>query len=164
MLAAIQLAKLSGFSPIIVTASQRNAEYCKAAGATHVIDYRKTPYSELPDAVAKITKQPIEVVYDAVTREDSVPAGLRVLAPGGSIVVVLPQKAAKAGSRGADNKLLVFCYGNVNVEDNHALGTSLYSKLTALLEDGSIKVRGFLNYNCTFILNALIAQCRRSAA
>ncbi|KZV65095.1 GroES-like protein [Peniophora sp. CONT] len=136
---ATQLAKLSGFSPIIVTASQRNAEYCKAAGATHVIDYRETPYSQLPEAVAKITTQPIEVVYDSVTREDSVPAGLRALASGGSLVVVLPQNAAKPGSRDADNKLVVFCYGNVNAETNQALGAILYSKLTALLEDGSIK-------------------------
>ena len=59
---AIQLAKLSGFSPIIVTASQRNADYCKKAGATHIIDYRETPYSQLSEAVAKITTEPIEVV------------------------------------------------------------------------------------------------------
>ena len=35
---AIQLAKLSGFSPIIVTASLHHAEHLEALGATHVID------------------------------------------------------------------------------------------------------------------------------
>ncbi|KZV65094.1 GroES-like protein [Peniophora sp. CONT] len=136
---ATQLAKMSGFSPIIVTASQRNTEYCKAAGATHVIDYRETPYSQLPEAVAKITTQPIDVAYDSVAREGSVSASLRALAPGGSLVVVLPQNAVKPGSRDADGKLVVFCYGNVNAEPNQALGANLYSKITALLEDGSIK-------------------------
>ena len=39
----IQLARLSGFSPIIVTASLSNEEYLKGLGATHVINYKKTP-------------------------------------------------------------------------------------------------------------------------
>ncbi|VDC02990.1 unnamed protein product [Peniophora sp. CBMAI 1063] len=136
---ATQLAKLSGFSPIIVTASRRNTEYCKSAGATHVIDYREVPYAEVPEAVAKITTQPIEVVYDAVTTTESFPAGLRVLASGGNMAVVLPPSNAKVGSRDADNKLVVFCYGNVNNEDNNALGNSLYAKLPSLLEGGLIK-------------------------
>ncbi|KZV75111.1 GroES-like protein [Peniophora sp. CONT] len=137
---AIQLAKLSGFSPIIVTASQRNAEYCKAAGATHVIDYRETPYAQLHEAISKITTQSIEVVFDAVTREDSAPAGFQALAPGGGMVVLLPPPAPiKPGSRSADNKIVSFCVGNVNMELNQTLGNILYANIPKLLEDGSIK-------------------------
>ncbi|HEV7737525.1 MAG TPA: hypothetical protein VGO47_09170, partial [Chlamydiales bacterium] len=35
---AIQLAKLSGFSPIATTASTHHTDYLKSLGATHVID------------------------------------------------------------------------------------------------------------------------------
>ena len=38
MTLAIQLAKLSGVSPIIITASLKSAELLKSYGATHVLD------------------------------------------------------------------------------------------------------------------------------
>ena len=53
----IQFAKLSGFSPIITTASKHNETYLKSLGATHVID-RSIPLSELPQAVKAITDKP----------------------------------------------------------------------------------------------------------
>jgi len=137
---ALQLAKLSGFSPIITTASKRNEAYCKSAGATHVIDYHDVPYSKLPKAVEHITREPISVVYDAVSTAESQPAGWRVLAPNGSMVVTLGATVGKPGQRVEDdsNKLVVWCYGNANEPANHALGTKLYAELPGLLRDGLI--------------------------
>ena len=52
---AVQLAKLSGFLPIITTASLKHAESLKCLGATHVID-RNICYSALASEIASITQ------------------------------------------------------------------------------------------------------------
>ena len=53
--AVIQLAKLSGFSPIITTASLKNTDFLKSLGATHVIDRN----ADLPSSVKAITSDSI---------------------------------------------------------------------------------------------------------
>jgi len=79
----IQLAKLSGFSPIITTASSKHKAYLESLGATHVIGR-----DSIGPAIAKITSAPIEFVYDAVSSPETQQAGYDLLAPGGQIVII----------------------------------------------------------------------------
>jgi len=133
---ALQLAKLSGFSPIIATASPHNASYLKELGATHVLD-RNLSADAIRAEVAKITSAPVEVAYDAVSTADTQNAAYSLLAPGGAVVIVL-QNAVEEAKQSSD-KRIVHVFGNVNVPQNRDLGASLYSKLTTLLADGSLK-------------------------
>ncbi|TFY54217.1 hypothetical protein EVG20_g9802 [Dentipellis fragilis] len=80
---ALQMLKLSGFNPIIVTASTHNEAYVRAAGATHFIDYHTTPYDALSGAVARITSTPLPIVFDAIAHDDTQQAAWALTAPGG---------------------------------------------------------------------------------
>ncbi|VDC07629.1 unnamed protein product [Peniophora sp. CBMAI 1063] len=139
---AIQLAKLSGFDPIITTASKRNEGLCKSAGATHVLDYRDVPYAELSGVVVGIIGDaPLEYIYDAVSSKESQKADWDMLAPGGAMVVVAPPSEA-VGTPGKDDdrgRRVVWVFGNVNDPEHEEIGTCMYAVLTEMLEKGKIK-------------------------
>nr|BAK40869.1 medium-chain dehydrogenase/reductase like protein [Phanerochaete sordida] len=132
----IQFARLSGFSPIITTASPSNSALLKSLGATHIID-RSAPLSELPAAVQAITSAPVKVAYDAISAPDTQNAAYDVLAPGGKLVIVLAQ-AVDAG-RLTPQKEVVHVFGSVQAPDNRKVGASLYAALPGLLASGEIK-------------------------
>jgi NADPH:quinone reductase-like Zn-dependent oxidoreductase len=137
---AIQLLAASGFSPIITTASKHNEAYCKAAGATHVIDYRDVPYSDLPAAVRKITSEPVSYIYDAISTPDSQKACWEILAANGRLTVVLYPVVGKAWEVGEDGKGLAFVFGSANGSANFEFGKKMFAGLSRLLESGEIKV------------------------
>ncbi|KAF5324284.1 hypothetical protein D9619_011084 [Psilocybe cf. subviscida] len=87
--AVIQLAKISGFSPIITTASLSNKAYLESLGATHVLD-RKASAAELKVQLAGITPAPISYVFDSISIEATQAVGLELVATGGQLVTVLP--------------------------------------------------------------------------
>ncbi|KAI0052283.1 GroES-like protein [Auriscalpium vulgare] len=136
---AIQLLKLSGNDPIITTASSHNEAYCKAAGATHVIDYHKTPYSDIVTAVRKITSEPVSLAYDAISSEDSQKSLWELLAPHGVLVVTHPPVVGKAGEEAEDGKRVVHVFGSAHSDDNREVGSAMYRALRGLLEEGVIK-------------------------
>ncbi|KAF9483225.1 GroES-like protein [Pholiota conissans] len=84
---AIQLAKISGFSPIITTASVKHTDYLKALGATAILD-RNLSSPALVAEIGKITNKPIKTVYDAISTAETQQNGLDILAPGGQLAVV----------------------------------------------------------------------------
>lgn len=151
--AVIQMAKLSGFSPIITTASSQHAEYCELAGATHVLDYHTTPYSALPSAITTILSttttpsKPLKWTFDCIGNEQTNMLCWTVLAPSGTMIVarralkywpeVVEAQIEKGGEEG---KNAVFSAGNVNLPINKVLGESLYARLEDMLRDGRIKV------------------------
>ena len=137
---AIQLAKLSGFSPIITTASLKNAELLKSYGATHVLD-RSLPQDALIAEVHKIAGGPISVVYDAISLADTQPLAYRALAPGGSLLLVLPDLVPAELKAPGDGKRVVSVFGNVHPPQNRKLGVEMYSRLTEWLEKGLLVVR-----------------------
>lgn len=138
---AIQFAKLSGFSPIITTASLRNTDLLKSLGATHVID-RNTPASSFASEIATITTKPITLVFDSIAAEETQQLGYDTLAEGGHIVIVLqPSFKETPGS----TKKVVRVLGNVQVPENKEIGRVLAQHLPALLEAGDIIV-------CTILL------------
>ncbi|KAF8886002.1 GroES-like protein [Infundibulicybe gibba] len=85
---AIQLAKLSGFWPIITTCSPKHAEHVKSLGATHVID-RTIPLASLRSEIAKITRAPIGYAFDAISSSATQNATYDLLASGGHLAIVL---------------------------------------------------------------------------
>lgn len=135
MRTVIQFAKLSGFSPIITTASTQHEALLKSLGVTHIID-RHRPLSELQDAVKAITSVPVKLGFDAVSTRESLSASYDLVAPGGKLVVALkmnfPQEKLVA------DKEVASVGGSVHVQ--RELGVELFKHLTALLESGDIKV------------------------
>lgn len=134
---AIQIARLSGFSPIITTASLHNTELLKSLGATHVID-RKLDHDKI---VAEITKAasgvPIEFSYDAISLADTQNIAVDVLAPGGYLILTLTSQLPESKTAG---KTVVNVFGNVQPPANRKAGVILYSKLTELLATKSLIV------------------------
>ena len=137
---ALQLAKLSGFDPIVTTASASNEDYCRTAGATHVIDYRTTPYSSLPATVREITKGPVGIVYDAISSQETQRRSWEVLEPNGSLILALPL-AVDTQAEPKDDQYVVFVYRSMRDSRNTEFGRNMYAELPRLLADGSIKVR-----------------------
>ena len=128
---AIQLAKLSGLSPIITTASLKHTDFLKSLGATNVIDRN----ASLLDEVKKITDQPITIVYDAVSSAETQQAGLDLLVPRGTIVVITPPTIK------SDEKEILRIMGQLSTPAYVELFQTLYGqKLAGLLERGLIKV------------------------
>ena len=90
---AIQLAKLSGFSPIITTASLKHAKFLKSIGATQVID-RNIFASTLVTAISGMTQNvPIKYAVDSISLPDTQQTAYDLLSRGGKLVIFLPLAA-----------------------------------------------------------------------
>ncbi|EIN12423.1 GroES-like protein [Punctularia strigosozonata HHB-11173 SS5] len=132
----IQLARLSGFSPIIATASAKHADYLESLGATHVLS-RSLPADALASEIADIALHPVKIVYDAVGVAETQKTAWSLLAPGGRLILVLP--AAEGIVHGVENKELVQVFGNVNYPGQDEVGRELYAHLGRWLQDGAIR-------------------------
>ncbi|KAH9936498.1 chaperonin 10-like protein [Fomitopsis serialis] len=133
---AIQLAKLSGFGPVITTASLRNADWLEKLGATHVLD-RDLSLDALAAELKKITAEPFKVIYDAVASPEMQNFAYGILAPGGVLAVVMP--VAVKEDIIVPEKKAYWMMANLYLPQHKKLGMSLYSKLPGLLEEGAIK-------------------------
>ena len=146
---AIELLKLSGFSPIITTASPRNADFLlHTVGATHVLDRNLSP-DALQAEIRKITDKPITTIYDAAGTPETQVLGYDLLASGGTLASVQPQPIPP--EKVVPDKKAFFMFGDLGLPQNRKLGASLYSKLTELLAEGALKVRcGLLLLACMY--------------
>lgn len=136
----MQLAKLSGFSPIITTASAHNSEYLTSLGATHVIS-RTLSGTELAGEIAKITDKPLTVIYDAISSPQTSSDAVDILAPGGALALVNPGVIEATTAKGGKDKRVFFVWGSGHVPENTELIASLVSKIGELVEEGVLKVR-----------------------
>ncbi|RPD72435.1 GroES-like protein [Lentinus tigrinus ALCF2SS1-7] len=135
---AIQVAKYSGYSPIITTASLHNEALLKSLGATAVVD-RKLPASAIISEVQKLAgNKPIEYVFDAISLPDTQSLAYDVLAPGGTLLIVLFEKIPVEKKKAGDNKRIVHGLGSGRVPENREVGVQLFSRLTEWLETGVI--------------------------
>lgn len=136
-LIVIQLAKLSGLSPIITTASLSNSEYLKSLGATHVFD-RNLPADALKTQVHSVSSGAlIKYVYDCVSIESTQKAGLALLDEGGAIAVVAPPVLVKSG----EGKRVFQVIGWLRKEDNLLLLEPFYhDHVKGFFEKGFLKV------------------------
>ncbi|KAM5538084.1 hypothetical protein V8D89_008281 [Ganoderma adspersum] len=136
---AIQLACLSGFSPIITTASLHNAPLLESLGATHVLD-RNLPSDQLIAEATKLAGGPFGVVYDAISTSDTLGVAYALTARGGSLVVVLPEAAEELETKAKeDGKDVHLAHGLFVAPVNHEIGGTLLDALPSLLENGDIK-------------------------
>ncbi|KAF9562755.1 medium-chain dehydrogenase/reductase like protein [Agrocybe pediades] len=87
--AVLQFARLSGFSPIITTASLKNTAALKKLGATHVIS-RDLSTEEVLAEISKITPKPVEYTFDAVIYESTqqLAVGVVAHAPNGGTAAI----------------------------------------------------------------------------
>lgn len=134
----IQIARFSGFSPIIGIASQRNADYLKSLGATHVID-RTLPSGTILAQVRQITPTPVRVVYDTVGFPEAQDLGYDILAPYGTLVTVLP--FAVEAHKLTPDKQVELAHGTPFPPEYTALDVELYKILPSLLSRGDVRVR-----------------------
>ncbi|CAE6520468.1 unnamed protein product [Rhizoctonia solani] len=103
---AIQLARITGFSPIVTTASAQHTDFLKSIGATHIFDRDidaktiqsafPTPVSLVLDAISVGSTQ--ELAYDVLTTPSPV--------PGAHLALVLPLIDSLKEKNG-DNKVTV---------------------------------------------------------
>ncbi|KAI0789988.1 GroES-like protein [Abortiporus biennis] len=131
----IQLAKLSGFNPIIATVSPRNFDLVKSLGATNPID-RNLPLTSIHEEIRKITSKPITIVYSTIPEPAIQEAAQGVVSPGGTLVTVgrpIPEDKRDL------SKKVMHPYGSVLREDNRKFGVELYEKLSQLIESGEVK-------------------------
>lgn len=131
---AIQFAKLSGFSPIITTASLKNADFLKSLGATHVVDRN----AELASSVKAITSEPLKYVFDAIGLKQTQEAAYELVAPGGTLLVVLDVEIDEA--KRDKSKRTARIWGTSHDPRQNAVAVSFYKNFTKLLESGDIKV------------------------
>ncbi|EAU83237.1 hypothetical protein CC1G_12719 [Coprinopsis cinerea okayama7 len=129
----LQLARASGFSPIITTASLKHTDFLKSLGATHILD-RSLSTEALQAAVKEITSTPITTVYDAISSAETQKTGHELLAPGGQLLVTLPPSV-----EAAKEKKVLGVLGVKQLPHNVQLLRDLYAKLPELLKDGVIK-------------------------
>ncbi|OSC97730.1 GroES-like protein [Trametes coccinea BRFM310] len=134
----IQLAKLSGFSPIITTASIKNTTLLESFGATHVLD-RNLSAAALREAVVKITGGPVSIIYDAVALPGTQNAAYDLLAPGGKLLLSLPASLDEAKTKDAQGRVALHVIGPIHLLQNVEFGKPLFAKLTDLLATGDIK-------------------------
>ena len=133
---AIQLAKLSGFSPIITTASLKHTEFLKSIGATHVID-RSVSASTLASEISGITQSvPIKYVVDSISLPDTQQTAYDLLAQGGKLVISLPT-AAKTTKEKDIVPVMGLLRSPPNIE---LLETFYHDNFERLLKEGAIKV------------------------
>ncbi|TBU21579.1 GroES-like protein [Dichomitus squalens] len=135
---ALQLVRLSGFSPIITTGSLHNTDLLKSFGATHVLD-RKLSDEEIEAQVTQIAGGSVDLVYDAVSVGGTFPLALALTAPGGNMLVVqvAPDKIVEEARK--DGKTVHKIHGVFRTPINHEISRTLLAKLPDLLESGDIK-------------------------
>ncbi|KAF9555138.1 GroES-like protein [Agrocybe pediades] len=84
----LRLAKFSGFSPVITTASLKHTDSLVSAGATHVLD-RSLPIDELISEIKKIAgDEPVQYVYDSIASAATQQVAFGILGSGGQAAFV----------------------------------------------------------------------------
>ena len=78
------------------------------------------------------------MIYDTIAGKETQTQAWSLLAPGGTLIVTLQSQVDDTAE--GETRRLIHVFGNFHVPDNKSLGEGLYSKLTTLLENGSIQV------------------------
>ncbi|KAJ7764180.1 chaperonin 10-like protein [Mycena maculata] len=138
---ALQLARLSGFSPIITTASLKHESFLKSLGATHVIN-RSLADTEVVKAVSALAPV-LSIVFDTISTKETVTLGFEILKESKkyskgdkTLLQIIPTSIPEAESEGVN---IYMGWATSAWPQNNALSRELYSQLEGLLADGTIK-------------------------
>ncbi|KAH9894862.1 GroES-like protein [Cubamyces lactineus] len=135
---AIQMFKMSKFSPIITTASLHNEPLLQSLGAAHVIDRSLSP-TQIKLELAKLMQgKPVDFVYDAISLPDTQAFAYDLVTPGGTLVIVLPDVIPKELKETGEGKKVLQVVGNVHQPENRQVGVELYARLTEWLQTGKL--------------------------
>ncbi|RDX49043.1 NAD(P)-binding protein [Lentinus brumalis] len=136
---ALQWARLSGFGPIITTASLHNTELLKSQGATHVLD-RKLPQDTIVEQVKAIAGDLVDLSYDTVVEDDTIALTAAAVKPGGQLVVSIHGKEELV-TKLTKPKGIQWMIGRglQSTEQNKGALSGLLRKLPGLIEEGVIK-------------------------
>ena len=135
---ALQFARLSGFSNIVVTASPANFDLCTQLGgkdATRVID-RSSPTLASDIAQALSGAKP-KVVFDAVSSEQTQEIAWDILDDGGVLVLLLSPVINQAKYPA---KHMNYIHGVAHFPHLQDFATELFAALTGMLEKEDIVV------------------------
>ncbi|KAG1775967.1 chaperonin 10-like protein [Suillus placidus] len=132
---AIQLARLSGFSPIITTASPSHKEHLESLGATYVFN-RDLPADELKTLVSNSTSGPIKYVYDAISLPETQQVGWSLLGEKGCMVLTLPASVKEEEGK---ERTTIMTFGSPHADENKPLCRESWAILSKWLEAGTIK-------------------------
>lgn len=130
---------MSGFSPIITTASLHNTDLLKALGATHTLD-RTQDEAALTASIRSITgDKTLRYVLDAISVPSTQTLGYRIRADaeGGTLLVVLAD-AVMDEEKAKGKKVDIL---NPVSQQHPAFITELNEHIEELLEKGEVKVR-----------------------
>ncbi|KAJ6477842.1 chaperonin 10-like protein [Mycena vitilis] len=138
---ALQLAKLSGFSPIITTASAKNESFLKSLGATHVID-RSLSDADVVKAISALAPT-LSVVFDTISTQTTLALGFAILKDSKkysqgkkTLLQIIPIPIAEAKAEGID---VYMGWASSAWTQYNALSRELYAQLEGLLAEGTIK-------------------------
>ncbi|KAG2074197.1 GroES-like protein [Suillus decipiens] len=132
---ALQLARLSGFYPIITTASPRNEELVKDYGATHFFN-RNLSGKQLKAAISKVTDRPIRIVYDVISLPETQSAAWELLANNGTLVLTLTATVKEDQGKG---RKVIQTSGNPHAPQNQELCRSSWALVGKWLAEGTIQ-------------------------
>ncbi|KAH9847269.1 GroES-like protein [Lenzites betulinus] len=136
---AIQLAKASGFNPIITTASSHNAALLNSLGATHVLDRTLTNEETLVQLPKLTEGKPLQFAFDGVSLPETQTLAYRGLAPGGRLVILLPDAIPLASKEPDSGKHVAFLRGSAYLPQTWETGAEIFRELTTWLTLGTIK-------------------------
>lgn len=118
----------------------------KSLGATHVLD-RNLSLPELSKKIHEKTKEPIKIVYDAISTDETQQAGYALLAEDGVLLTVdaclgefTQEEQQEIKAVEAPTRRTVYVKGLVFDPDTSDLAAELYRRLPEMLKDGTIKV------------------------
>ncbi|OAX42731.1 GroES-like protein [Rhizopogon vinicolor AM-OR11-026] len=138
---AIQLACLSGFYPVIATASAYNERLVRNYGATHFFD-RHLSGSQLKEAISRVTDRPIGVVYDAISLPETQPIGWGLLANNGILVLTLSPSVKEDEGKG---RKVISTSGSPHMPQNKELGRNAWAMVEEWLSEGDIQPNKYEN-------------------
>jgi NADPH:quinone reductase-like Zn-dependent oxidoreductase len=133
---AIQLARLSGFYPIIATASPSNEHLIKSYGASHFFD-RHLSGKQLKAAISKVTDSPIGIVYDAISLPETQRIGWGLLAENGTLVLTLAVEVKEDEGKG---RKAIPTFADPHVPQNQELCRNSWAMVETWLSEGAIQV------------------------
>ncbi len=135
------MAKLSGFSPIVTTASPDHFALLTALGADHVLD-RNALQAELLSQIATIVADvPLMFAYDAISSPETQHVAYNALASGRTMIITWEKTITTAEEQAKEGKKIAEVLASVYVPENREIGVALFKQLPGWLESKVLRVR-----------------------